>query len=314
LLYQKKYIVHRCAQNPILTKDDFPGDIVSVFNSGIIKHNGKYVMICRCEDSSFSRYMWVAQSDDGIKFTLRDKPLAMPVDDPLFREYVDGEKSYWDPRITCIEGQHYIVHAADVTNGASCQLGLFKIDDSFEKLEWMGLISEPDNRNGVLFPRKINGLYYRLDRPNDNGGFDIWACSSPDLIYWGNPRRVLSKSLIGWGEKKIGPGAVPIETHAGWLCIIHGVRRQCTDEVYSLGVMLLDRDDPTKMIACSRRAILAPEEPYELMGQSMNVVFTNGAVAEDDGTVKIYYGGADQVQCLATARIDDLIDSCLNDR
>jgi predicted GH43/DUF377 family glycosyl hydrolase len=314
LLYQKKYIVHRCAQNPILTKDDFPGDIVSVFNSGIIKHNGKYVMICRCEDSSFSRYMWVAQSDDGIKFTLRDKPLAMPVDDPLFREYVDGEKSYWDPRITCIEGQHYIVHAADVTNGASCQLGLFKIDDSFEKLEWMGLISEPDNRNGVLFPRKINGLYYRLDRPNDNGGFDIWACSSPDLIYWGNPRRVLSKSLLGWGEKKIGPGAVPIETDAGWLCIIHGVRRQCTDEVYSLGVMLLDRDDPTKLIACSRRAILAPEEPYELLGQSMNVVFTNGAVAEDDGSIKIYYGGADQVQCLATARIDDLIDSCLNDR
>ncbi len=314
MLYQKKYIVQRYAKNPILTKDDFPGDIVSVFNSGVVKHQDKYIMVCRCEDSSFSRYMWVADSDDGIKFTLRPEPLALPSHDPLFCEYVDAEKSYWDPRVTRIEGQYYIVHAADVTNGASCQLGLFKIDDAFEKLEWMGLISEPDNRNGVLFPEKINGLYYRLDRPNDNSGFDIWACSSPDLIHWGNPRRVLDKSLLPWGEKKIGPGAVPIKTPQGWLCIIHGVRRQCTDEVYCLGVMLLDLKDPTKLIACSKRAILAPEKPYELMGQSMNVVFTNGAVAEPDGTVKIYYGGADQVQCLATATIDDLLDSCLNDK
>jgi predicted GH43/DUF377 family glycosyl hydrolase len=314
MLCEKKYIVERYKGNPILTKDDFPNDIVSVFNSCVVKKSdNEYVMICRCEDSSFGRYMWVAESNDGIKFTPRPKPLGMPTGNPVFDQYVHPTKSYWDPRVTKIEDQYYIVHAADVTNGASCQIGLFKIDDNFEKLDWMGIISEPDNRNGVLFPEKINGLYYRLDRPNDNGGFDIWCCSSPDLIHWGNPRRVLDKSLLGWGEKKIGPGAVPIKTDKGWLCLIHGVRRQCTDEVYSIGVMLLDADDPSKVVGVSKRAIIAPEEPYELMGQSMNVVFTNGAVLEDDGIVKIYYGAADQVQCLATAKLDDLIYSCLNE-
>ncbi len=310
MLYDEKYIVHRYENNPILTKNDFPYDTVAVFNPGVVKQGSKYMMICRCEDSSFNRYMWVAESYDGIKFTPRLHPLEMPKGDMIFDEYVHATKSYWDPRITYLEGKYYIVHAADVTNGASCQLGLFEIDENFEKLVWRGLISEPDNRNGVLFPEKINGKYYRLDRPNDNGGFDIWCCSSPDLIHWGNPRRVLAKERLGWGEKKIGPGAVPIKTEAGWLCIIHGVRRQCTDEVYSLGVMLLDLEDPTKLIGYSARAILAPEMPYELLGQSMNVVFTNGAVAEDDGTVKIYYGGADQVICLAIANINDLIESC----
>lgn len=312
MLFPNKNLVVRYPGNPILTKDDFPGDIVAVFNSGVVKRAPHdYVMVCRCEDSSFGRYMWVADSKDGIRFKPRPKPLAMPVDNPLFDKYVDATKSYWDPRITRLEGQYYIVHAADVSNGASCQLGLFKINDNFEKLDWQGILCEPDNRNGVLFPEKINGKYHRLDRPNDNGGFDIWTCSSPDLMHWGFPHRVLEKSRLGWGEKKIGPGAVPIKTDKGWLCIIHGVRRQCADEVYCLGVMLLALDDPGKVVGYSRRAILAPETPYELLGQSMNVVFSTGAVLEDDGEVKIYYGGADTVQCLATARLEDLVAACL---
>jgi len=310
--FPDKYIVHRCKENPILTKDDFPGDIVAVFNAGIVKQTPeRYIMVCRCEDSSFNRYMWVADSKDGVRFIPRPRPLEMPVGNLLFDEYVHPTKSYWDPRVTFLDGEYYIVHAADVTNGASCQLGLFKIDANFEKLEWLGIISEPDNRNGVLFPEKIGGKYHRLDRPNDNGGFDIWTCSSPDLIHWGNPRRVLPKSALGWGEKKIGPGAVPIKTSKGWLCIIHGVRRQCTDEIYSLGVMLLDLHDPSKVVGYSRRAILAPEAPYELLGQSLSVVFTAGAILEDDGEVKIYYGGADTVMGLATARVEDLIEACL---
>ncbi len=308
----KKRIVNRFEGNPILTAEDFPGDIVSVFNCGIVKKDGKYVMVARCEDSSFGRYMWVCDSDDGIQFAPRPEPLAMPVDNPLFMEYVHPTKSYWDPRVVNLEGQYYITHAADVTNGATCQIGLFKIDDDFQTLEWVDLISLPDNRNGVLFPEKISGEYWRLDRPNDNS-FDIWCSRSPDLIYWGRPRRVLSKSCLDWGERKIGPGSVPIRTEQGWLCIIHGVRRQCTDEVYSLGVMLLDLDDPSKVLGCSTRAILAPEKEYEFLGQSVNVVFTNGTILEDDGTLRIYYGAADQVVGLAFARIDDLIESCLED-
>ncbi|MBC2596381.1 glycoside hydrolase family 130 protein [Ruficoccus amylovorans] len=311
MIRAKKSLVRRYAANPILTAADFPGDIVSVFNAGAVKQDGRYLLVCRCEDSCFGRYMWVAESEDGIRFTPRPEPLAVPSDDPVFNQYVDATKSYWDPRVTEIDGQYYITHAADVTNGKTCQLGLFKIDRDFRRLEWMGLISEPDNRNGVLFPEKINGLYWRLDRPNDNS-FDIWASASPDLEFWGHYRRVLAKETLGWGEKKIGPGSVPIKTDKGWLCIMHGVRRQVNDEVYSLGVMLLDLAEPWKLIGQSKRAILAPELPFEFQGQSPNVVFTNGSIAEDDGTVKIYYGAADQVLCLAESTVGELLGACLD--
>ena len=120
-----------------------------------------------------------------------------------------------------------------------------------------------------------------------------------------------SKSEVRWADAKIGPGAVPIRTPEGWLCIIHGVRIQCTDFVYSLGVALLDLDDPTKVIGVSKRAILIPKEPYELMGQALSVVFTTGAVAEPDGTVEIYYSEAPipWSACYREAA-RPLIDSC----
>ena len=310
MLHETKYLVRRYEKNPILTGDDFPNDIVTVFNAGVIKRGeANYTMVCRCEDASLGRYMWVADSTDGIHFTPRPKPLTLPTDDPVFMRYCHTTKSYWDPRVTEVEGKFYITHAADVTNGATCQLGLFEIDAAFEKLTWRGLISEPDNRNGVLFPERINGMFYRLDRPNDNG-FDIWSCCSPDLIHWGQPRRVLQRQQLFWADRKIGPGAVPIRTNAGWLCIIHGVRRQCTDEVYSLGAMLLDINDPTRLTGLCERAILWPKEQYELIGQSPSVVFTNGAVVEDDGTIRIYYGAADTVLCLGTVAMDDLIAAC----
>lgn len=314
MLTMKKHLVRRYEHNPILTAADFPGDIVTVFNAGVIKRGDRgYTMVCRCEDSALGRYMWVADSEDGIRFRPRPRPLAMPTDDPDFNRYCHVTKSYWDPRITRIDGKYYIVHAADVTNGATCQLGLFEIDQAFDRLTWLGLISEPDNRNGVLFPERMGGMYYRLDRPNDNA-FDIWCCSSPDLIHWGRPRRVLARTEVAWADQKIGPGAVPIKTEHGWLCIFHGVRRQCADQVYSLGVMLLDLNDPSRVIGRSRRAILSPETTYELIGQSPSVVFTNAAIVETDGTVRIYYGAADTVVCLAIAKLVDLIGSCLGDR
>ncbi|WP_432798567.1 glycoside hydrolase family 130 protein [Poriferisphaera sp. WC338] len=309
-LRQKKYITHRHPNNPILTAADFPNDIVTAFNAGVIKHNDQYFMVCRTEDSALGRYMWVCDSTDGINFTPRPEPLRMPTHDPVFMKYVHPTKSYWDPRIVRLDNTFYITHAADVTNGQTCQLGLFKIDDDFNQLDWLGLISLPDNRNAVLFPDKIGGAYYRLDRPNDNS-FDIWLSSSPDLIHWGNHRRVIAKKDVFWSDQKIGPGSVPIKTPHGWLCIIHGVRRQCTDQVYSLGAMLLDLDDPSKVLGISQRAILAPETTYELIGQSPSVVFTNGSILEPDGTVRIYYGAADTVLGLATASLDDLIHACL---
>ncbi|MBU1784482.1 MAG: glycoside hydrolase family 130 protein [Candidatus Omnitrophica bacterium] len=305
-------ICRRYGGNPILTGKDFPADadIKSVFNSGIVKYNDIYLMVCRVENSALLDRFWIAESTDGYHFEPRLEPVDMPHDDPEFMEYAGS--MYYDPRLTKIGDTYYIVHAAHSSH--TCRLSLVKTED-FKKFQWMGFISETDNRNGVLFPEKINGLYARLDRPNtgaDTG--DIWVSYSPDLIFWGKSECVFKNwQGIRWAWTKIGPGATPIKTPGGWLTIFHGVRSQCKAHfVYQLGVCLLDLDDPSKVKAMSESAILIPEEQYELVGQTPSVVFTCGAVAEDDGEIKIYYGGADTVQCVAITSVERLIDACYN--
>ncbi|MBF0216534.1 MAG: glycoside hydrolase family 130 protein [Candidatus Omnitrophica bacterium] len=304
----KQDIVVRYPGNPILTKNDVPLAAKGVFNSGIIKKkDGKYVMLCRVETPSMKQFVWPADSVDGVKFQLRPEPIIMPKD-PEFLEYTTG--MYYDPRVTEIEGKYYIIFACHSTH--SCRLGLLRSTDMVD-FKWMGFISEVDNRNGVLFPEKINGLYCRYDRPNTSDGRAyMWVSYSPDLIHWGGSKAVaLAKDEWGW--KKNGPGAVPIKTDKGWLIIYHAVNVQCAAQyVYHLGVMLTDLNDPSKIIARSDSPILSPTTDYELNGLSYAVVFTCGAVLEDNREVKIYYGGADTVQCLATAKLDDLIDACFN--
>jgi predicted GH43/DUF377 family glycosyl hydrolase len=249
--------------------------------------------------------IWPADSDDGIHFVPRPEPIKMPETEE-FKEYTTG--MYYDPRVTNIDGKYYTVFACH--SGHSCRLGLLESPD-MKKFEFKGFISETDNRNGVLFPEKINGYYCRLDRPNtgDGQGY-IWVSYSPDLIYWGRSRAV-ANAQDEWGWKKNGPGAVPIKTDKGWLVIYHAVNVQCAAQyVYHLGVMLLDLKDPSKVLARAKAPILSPATDYELNGLTYAVVFTCGAVVEDDGEVKLYYGGADTVQCLATTTVDKLLDAC----
>jgi predicted GH43/DUF377 family glycosyl hydrolase len=303
------YALDRYPQNPILTGRDFPpaSGIKRVFNSGIIKAGRRYVMACRVEDAALRNRIWIAESDDGYRFTPRPGPVELPNDDPEFAEYTAG--MYYDPRITEIDGIFYLMHAAHSSHG--CRLSLLRTRD-FSRFEWMGHVSAPDNRNGAIFPEKIGGLYARLERPNTGGSFgDMWVSYSPDLIFWGKARCVLRNRDVRWAWTKIGPGAVPIKTKHGWITIFHGVRTQCAQHyVYQLGVCLLDLADPSRVVRLCEEAILEPEETYELVGQTPSVVFTSGAVVEDDGTVKVYYGGADTVQCLATTTVDRLLRAC----
>jgi predicted GH43/DUF377 family glycosyl hydrolase len=303
-------LLRRYEKNPILTGRDFPAGsgIKRVFNSGVIKHGGRYTMACRVEDAALVNRIWIADSDDGYRFTPRAAPADLPHGDPEFAEYTAG--MYYDPRITALDGVFYLMHAAH--SGHGCRLSLLRTRD-FDRFEWMGHVSSTDNRNGVLFPEKIGGLYARLDRPNTGGNFgDMWVSYSPDLIFWGRSRCVLRNAQVRWAWTKIGPGAVPIRTAEGWLTIFHGVRTQCAQHyVYQLGVCLLDLEDPSKIRGLAREAILEPEEPYELVGQTPSVVFTSGAVVEDDGEVRVYYGGADTVQCVASGSLEGLVRACL---
>jgi len=305
----KKEIVRRYEGNPILTADDMPFECSGVYNSGAVKFGDKYLMMLRVESIDITCCFIVAESADGYNFTVRDKPIPMPVGDPEFDEYTSH--LIYDPRVTPLEGRYYLNFACHSDHGV--RVGQMVTDD-FETYEWMGFASEIDNRNAVLFPEKVNGLYARLDRPlAQDDRANMWISYSPDMVFWGKSRCVAKRADNGnWQWQKIGAGAVPIKTKKGWLCITHAVHTMARyNYVYHLGAMLLDPADPSVVIARSRAPILSPRELYERVGLTANVVFTSGAIVEPDGEVKIYYGGADTVQCVGLSTIDDLLHACL---
>ncbi|MCL2434081.1 MAG: glycosylase, partial [Clostridia bacterium] len=174
----------------------------------------------------------------------------------------------------------------------------------------------PFNRNGVLFPRKINGKYMLLSRPSDNGHTpfgDIFLSESPDLVYWGKHRRVMTKGPNWWQYAKIGGGPVPIETNEGWLTFYHGVTKTCNDFVYSMGVALLDLDNPAIVKYRSRDYLLTPEKPYETAGFVANVAFPCAALCDaPTGRIALYYGAADTYTAVAYCRADEVLEYLKN--
>lgn len=300
-------VIKRYEKNPILTKDDVPYPVAAVYNAGVTKYHGKYRMIFRSLLHNGRSILGLAESDDGFKFRVAQKPFMTPAETGVFKEY--EEYGIEDPRITCIDGEFLITYSAYSQNGV--RIGLAKTED-FRKVERISLITEADYRNCVLFPERFGGLYARLDRPHSEiSPWSIWISYSPDLRYWGESRLIMKPVQYHWDEMKIGPGAPPIKTKEGWLSIYHGVFPTMDGSVYRLGVALHKREDPSRIIGVCDKWILQPEEPYEVTGYVHNVVFCCGAVPEDNGSVKIYWGGADSVMCVGTAEIDDLVHLCL---
>ncbi len=214
-----------------------------------------------------------------------------------------------DPRITFLEGAYYLTYSAYSRHGV--RIALARTRD-FESVERVSLITQADYRNTVIFPEKIDGRYVRLDRPHSEiSPWSIWITYSPDLVHWGDSRVVMKPEKYHWDEMKIGPGAPPIKTTQGWLSIYHGVFPTMDGCVYRLGVALHRLDDPAQVLGVCDRWILQPEDPWEVVGYVHNVVFTCGAVPENDGTLKLYWSGADKVMCAGTAILDELVDLCL---
>jgi len=300
-------LITRYKHNPILTKNDVPYEVATVHNAGVTKFGNEYIMLFRSHKLNGRSILGLARSRDGYHFKVEEKPFMEPATSGIFAEY--EAFGVEDPRITCIDGEYWITYSAYSRHGV--RIGLAKTTD-WKTVERFSLITEADYRNVVIFPEKFNGLYARLDRPHSEiGPWSIWISYSPDLRYWGDSQLIMKPEPYHWDEMKIGPGAPPIKTDKGWLSIYHGVFPTMDGNVYRLGVALHDLDDPAKIIGVGDNWILQPEEPYEITGYVHNVVFTCGAVPEDDGTVKIYWGGADTVMCVGTARIDDLVDLCL---
>ncbi|MBN2137424.1 MAG: glycoside hydrolase family 130 protein [Sedimentisphaerales bacterium] len=305
----KKQFVKRYQGNPILTKEDIPYKVETVHNAAVAKYNGKYVMLFRSHLDTGRSIIGIADSEDGFDFKSRPMPFMVPAKEPLFCEY--EEFGVEDPRITFIDDTYYITYSAYSRHGV--RIGLAKTAD-FEILERVTFISEADYRNTVIFPEKIKGRYAKLNRPNSEvSPWSIWISYSPDLVHWGDAKVVIKPVKYHWDEMKIGPGAPPIKTEKGWLNIYHGVFPTMDGCIYRLGVALHDLEDPAKVIGVGDRWILQPEDPWEVVGYVHNVVFTCAAIPESDGTIKLYWGGADKVMCAGTAVINDLVNLCLTD-
>jgi predicted GH43/DUF377 family glycosyl hydrolase len=278
-------VIKRYDSNPILTKDDIPYPVETVHNAGITRYDDRIIMLFRSHLRSGRSIIGIAESVDGFKFTVGQAPFMVPSIEGSFAEY--EAFGVEDPRICCIDGEFL--------------------------MERVSLISESDMRNVVIFPARFNGRYARLDRPHSEiSPWSVWLSWSPDLIHWGDSEVVMKPVPYHWDESKIGPGATPIRTDRGWLCIYHGVFETMDGAVYRLGVALHDLVNPAKIIGIADEWVLAPEDPWEITGYVHNVVFTCGTVEDDDGDVKIYWGGADTVMCVGTARVDDLVDLCLD--
>lgn len=300
-------IVRRYEGNPILTRDDVPYDVVTVHNAGVVRHDGRYVMLFRSHRRNGRSIIGLAESTDGYRFSVRAEPFMTPAFDGVFGAY--EEYGVEDLRICAIGGTYLLTYSAYSRHGV--RVALARTDD-FETVERVALITQCDLRNVVIFPEKIGGRYARLDRPHSEiSPWSVWISYSPDLVHWGDSCVVMKPQAYHWDEMKIGPGATPIRTAAGWLHIYHGVFRTMAGAVYRLGVALHDLVDPSVVLGVADEWIVQPEDPWEVSGYVPNVVFTCGAVAEDDGSVKIYWGGADTVMCVGTAMIDDLVELCL---
>lgn len=249
-------------------------------------------------------------SDDGINFTIRPKPFITQSITPEIKEL---DNWVIDPRVSYVseDDTYYIIRPMSSSWG--CVDMLMRTKD-FETCEEMGIIALPNNRVPCLFQGKVNGKYARLDRPYSFGqgtpiNGNIWISFSDDLIHWGQYKPLL-KPFTNWSSGKIGP-TPPIKTKHGWLVIIHGVKALAGHVRYSLGAVLLDLDDPTKVIGKASSPILTPNEVYEYTGHVPNVVFACGAIADEaNDEIRVYYGAGDTCVGLATGKLSEIIEMC----
>lgn len=297
--------VWRDSRNPIIRHDQLKTSN-SIFNSAVVPFGDGFAGVFRCDNQARQCRLHAGFSDDGIVWRINEGPIRFESEFPFEYGY--------DPRVCRIDGRWYVTWCNGMGNEPT--IGIASTDDfkSFRQMENAFL---PYNRNGVLFPRKINGMYVMLSRPSDNGATpfgNIYLSRSPDLRYWGDHRLVMRPQPLGWQSTKVGAGPVPIETDAGWLLIYHGVLRSCSGMVYAFGAALLDIENPSRVLKRTQNYLLAPEEPYERSGDVPNVLFPCATLQDaTTGRIAIYYGCADTCVGVAYCQMDDIL-GVMNDQ
>ena len=295
----------RYSANPVIPRDLLP-DSNSIFNSAVVPFRDGFAGVFRCDDTNRRMTLHAGFSKDGIHWDIEPETIRFQDGGPEVGQWVYG----YDPRVAFIDGKYWVTWCNGY-HGPTIGVAWTEDFKTFHQLENAFL---PFNRNGVLFPRKVNGMYMMLSRPSDNGHTpfgDIYLSQSKDLEFWGRHRFVFStvkSDASAWQSTKVGPGPAPIETDEGWLLIYHGVITTCNGFVYRIGVALLDIDEPWKVKYRSKDYLMAPWELYECVGDVPNVVFPCAALTDKDtGRIAVYYGCADTVTGLAFTTVDELL-------
>jgi beta-1,2-mannobiose phosphorylase / 1,2-beta-oligomannan phosphorylase len=284
---------------PILSEDgearvlEFALDdpLLDVSDPRILRHHGVHYL------TTLSHLRLMA-SEDGISF-------SESKDNPLLHGLGPCETfGIEDCRVSRLNGAYYLTYTAVSPNGVA--VGMRSTPD-WKSFREHGLILPPHNKDCAVFEEKIGGRYFALHRPSspEIGGNYIWLAQSPDLLHWGKHICVARTRPGMWDSARVGAGAAPIRTPAGWLEIYHGANEQ---NRYCLGALLLDLEEPWKVIARSKEPIMEPHADYEKTGFFGNVVFTNGHRVDGD-SVTIYYGASDSVICAARFSIVEILST-----
>lgn len=304
-------ILQRHPENPIITPEDMP-HVVAVFNPSPAVYRDKTILLLSAYEWGWpeikrARGGWVATSNDGVHFDIAPKPLIDLIDAPAPFNRLNC--TMIDARITPIDGAFYI-NSPVYQDGEGPFTLLGKTED-FQTYTPLEIVAGPVNRVPSVFPEKIGGKHYRLERPGHDAGASIWLSSSPDLIHWGCYRPILKPGYSVWNITKIGP-TPPIKTPDGWLVMMHGVWAwHMGTSHYHIGAFLLDLENPEKVIGKTQSWLLAPEKDYETRGTVNDVVFPCGALADvAKDKLRVYYGAADTRVGLATGSLSAVVDAC----
>jgi predicted GH43/DUF377 family glycosyl hydrolase len=303
--YKRPHLLFKRYQgNPILTAEEWPYPVNSVFNPAATIVDGETLLLVRVEDMCGYSHLTVARSEDGLTgWRVDPEPTLLP--DPEAHEERWGLE---DPRIVWLEdrGQYAITYVSFSKGGPLVSLTMTSDFRSFER--W-GPLLPPEDKDAALFPRRFKGRYALLHRPIIRGEANIWISFSPDLKHWGDHLMLLPARSGLWDAHRVGLGTQPIETPDGWLIIYHGVRATASGSLYRVGLALLDLEEPTKVICRSDEWVFGPHESYERFGDVPGVTFPGGAVIDEKtNQLRMYYGAADTTVAVALADLPTVLD------
>ena len=296
-------IIRRWEGNPIITLDHITFTTNNIYSAAAVKKDGEYILLVTMEDLEGKTSIYLARSENGYHFDVEETPFMTSSKNDRFWTF--EKMGVREARITFMEGQYYIVYLGVGHHGFVLCLA---VTDDFRAVKRLGVISEPETKAGALFPSKINGQYARLERPK--AGYRIWISYSNDLLTWGESDVVISPRPGFWDSNLVGCAFVPIEIEEGWLLGYYGIKNTASGPITRLGAAILDRENPCKIIARSNIPIISPREDYERMGDMTNIVLSSGAILEE-GILKIYYAASDNCLCVGTAKLADIVKTCI---